>query len=960
MKKSILHYIAESLSQQNINFVFPSAIPAQFWAQAAAVYTGKAVGINRFIAWDIFKAETLSEKQQDLYPANSALRMMFAGNLLRENKEALARSAPLFHEIIKPEYADTYESFVSSVAGMLSHLDVFIRRLNDKPVSHNAYFDDLQEIHAKYKDFLLKNNFYESSWNRVPFHDSGKTWMLFFPELADDWHEYENELACAAGKSSAKIIIVPLSEIAESVPWSSYQRETFPDAQNILESYKNKQLIFSSFKEEIPWLVLTVKKLLGCGILPEDIAVSVPSLPDIFEQIALECKIQDVPVSIRQGKPLSNHTGGRIFTALRNCPSSRWSFASLKNLLLDKSLPWKEKNNIDELMDFGLRYRCVMGYQDRGKEIDVWEKSFNRAWPPDAEKRISIDTIKKFYSKLKKDIISITEAKSFSEIKTRWHVFEDAYLCKEEIHEDVNKVMARIIRALDELIDVEEKIGTIKIEKPYAVFLNYICDIEYVFQKDNGGVPVYNYRAAAGINPLVHFFINMNQDDATAKGSSVSFLREDRQRMLGFSDHDLSSDFIFAYKLSGLFPVFSVSKQTQNGPAVSHRMLSEHLHEELQMDNPVRDNPYLVELKIAQGIFSNMNCNGNQSTLFEENSGPSEIQRLSYSRYQTFSLEPFQEDIRNNPFGNSEIAELLKERLSKKNDDVRISPSDINAFITCPFRWMLQSGLKIREKQTEIETIDQRDLGILYHRILERFFLRIKEEENRFRAEHLSLYKKYIEEETDIALREARNREGAFQEPVFEMLRERINAALMQYLELDAENLNGCIIIGSEQPLRRKFYGIETALSGISDLAAEDENGNTILTDYKTGVMPLVSELLAEDDETFPRDMQMAAYISMIEDSGKTIVKTARFYSLDNRKFQQVVSENPPKKSSAKLPVERSSYQKEVEDVEIIFREMIDCMNAGKFFVPPPKERYVCNECKVSSVCRIPFSGGGL
>jgi ATP-dependent helicase/DNAse subunit B len=381
-------------------------------------------------------------------------------------------------------------------------------------------------------------------------------------------------------------------------------------------------------------------------------------------------------------------------------------------------------------------------------------------------------------------------------------------------------------------------------------------------------------------------------------------------------------------------------------------MLGEHLHEELVIERSVLKDSYLMELEIAQGIVSDNSCT-------ENNISPSELQHLAFSCYQTFSLEPIQDDIRNASFKEPELIHLMKERLSHKGDDKRLSPSDINQFVKCPFRWMLQSGLKIREKQTEIETIDQRDLGKLYHRILEKFFLRIKNEDGRFHANHLPLYKEYIQEETDNALREAKNKEGAFQESVFAMLRERICSALNHYLEEDAETLNACIVIGPEQPLRKTFHGIDTALSGISDLIVEDANQNTILTDYKTGIMPSASELLAEDDE-LPLDMQMAAYINMIEDSEKTIVKTARFYSLDKRRFQEVISENKKTRSNAKLPVERTMYQKEIDDVEIVFRQIIDQMNTGEYFVPPERERYFCNECKVSSVCRIPFSGGGL
>ena len=955
MKKSVLTYIAEYIHNRDITFVFPSAIPALFWAEASAVRLGIPLGIDRFTAWDIFKAETLSVRQKNQHAANSAVRTVFAGNLLKQNKESQGRGDGLFQELISPAYADNYESFIPSISRMLPQLDTFARHLEDRPDLSVPYFEDIRKIHEKYRAFLGNHGFYEAAWNRAPFNSRGKTWLLFFPELADDWKEYEQELADMALGGSGSIIIVPLEELSGACPLSAGQEQLLPGIQEILGSYQEKQVIFSSIKDEFLWLALTIRNLLDAGAAPGDIAISVPGLPENFERLALEFRMRDVPVSIRQGKPLSSHTGGRIFAALGNCSSSRWSYAALKSLLMDKSLPWKDEAVIDELMEFGLKYRCMSGYRDQGREVDVWERSFDRAADPDTDKAVPLDAIKTFYHELKQDITKITGAGNFSGIKNAWLQFEEKYLIKELIHGDVDKVMARVIRALDELIDAEEKLGNSMLEKPYLVFQNYIREIEYVFQPGTGGVPVYNYRAAAGISPLVHFIINMNQDDATAKGNSISFLREDRLGILGLSDQDLSSHFVRAYKLSGFFPVFSASRQTLTGPAIPHRMLTEHLARgELALDDSLLrglGDPYRTELDVARGTGSS----GDPSW-----AGPTGMQRRAYSYYHTLAMEPFQDDIRDRPLADRDLIDILQLKLSDKKGDRRISPSDINEFLKCPFRWMLQSGLKVREKQTEIETIDQRDLGTLYHRILERFFNRIKAEHTRFRAEDLPRYMEYIREETGTALEEARLKEGAFQAPVFEMLRERILSALSQYLDLDAETLNGCSVVGPEQPLRREFENIPIALAGISDLVMRDDEGNTILTDFKTGVMPSTGELRAENPGEEPLNIQIAAYISMIEKFGRTKVRTARFYSLDNRTFKEVVSEKKPSKSNLKLPVTREEYQKEVEDAERAFRRLAEKMDAGEFMVPPPNKRLFCNECRVSSVCRIPYSGGDI
>jgi len=53
---TIAETILQRLDDRSAYFVFPSAVPASFWAQRAAETTGKPVALERFIAWDDFKA----------------------------------------------------------------------------------------------------------------------------------------------------------------------------------------------------------------------------------------------------------------------------------------------------------------------------------------------------------------------------------------------------------------------------------------------------------------------------------------------------------------------------------------------------------------------------------------------------------------------------------------------------------------------------------------------------------------------------------------------------------------------------------------------------------------------------------------------------------------------------------------------------------------------------------------
>ena len=330
-------------------------------------------------------------------------------------------------------------------------------------------------------------------------------------------------------------------------------------------------------------------------------------------------------------------------------------------------------------------------------------------------------------------------------------------------------------------------------------------------------------------------------------------------------------------------------------------------------------------------------------------------------------------DLRKKPVPEEPLRTALAERLGSGNitclshgapGEPRVSPTYLNEYHACPFKWALERGLLIKEKQTEIKTIDQRELGSLYHRILQRLFTRIKTETGRFLPENLPAYKEYLREEIGFALEEARRREGAFQESIYAMLEPRITAALDDYLDHDLPALADAKILGAEYPLRKAYGPEDPLLAGTTDLALEDPEGGLTLTDFKAGGIPS-KKALASQEGNPPGDLQMAAYIAMIEDrenrenrenrngGGEKTVRTARFYSIDNRRVCSVVSEREEKESKR---LSRASYENEVAAVGLMVGALGDAMKKGAYMVPPKADPGRCEDCAVSSVCRIPFS----
>jgi RecB family exonuclease len=610
----------------------------------------------------------------------------------------------------------------------------------------------------------------------------------------------------------------------------------------------------------------------------------------------------------------------------------------------------------------------MSGFIEKQQEIDVWERTFTRHAKKKEEEKIAgllISEIARFYHALKQAVLSLVNARNFAELLQQWDQFKAEYFGDSFMHHDIKSILDKIILVLEDLVDLEKQfpglsVGTGAEGTAFQIFLAYIQEKQGICQLESQGIPVYEYQAGAGIGSTIHFIINMNQEDAALlQDEESSFLREDRKKLLGIVDHDLSAEFIRVYALSVSFPVFTVSTRTFTGPVVPHCRLQALLGEPVYLDvSEVPADPYRVETELAAG---------HSSGLALSNVYPSEIQKQGWKALEILRQFPLAGDLRIRAIQDAGLRSAVQERLGIPKSAqthkkvLKIAPTDLNEYLECPFKWALKRGLGIREKQTEIKPIDQKELGILYHRIVERLFKQIQQEHSSFRAEDVPVYKTYLKEATDVVLTEAQSSEGAFQESIYAMLRRRIIAALTDYLEAEQDSLAGAVILGTEYGLKKTYTGIQAVLTGKADLVLKYPGGGFILTDFKTGNMPEAKELRAGTN-AIPQNVQMAAYINMLEHTktdtyGNALeqVKIARFYSIDNRRFRSVVLEESPKKKDIKP---RIDYDTEVMAVDTVFATVIKAMEQGAYLTPENPDRAVCAQCDVSSVCRIPFIGG--
>lgn len=954
--RPLIDFVLERLPDRACRFVFPSAVAARARAREAALASGGPVDAERFLAWDDFKAATLAAERIGLVPANSAARSIFSASLLAENARAAAAGKPLFRELVDPDHARDYAPFVASLARTLPALDGVLRRAagadgagtaaagGSSVAAADPYFADLAAARSRYAAFLEQNALFEPAWDRVPFRRGPSSWVLFLPELAEDWDQYEDELSRAAG-----VEIVPLAALAPPAP--------DPASASVAGGAAGRLVEFPDADAELRWVAGAIRRLLDSGACESrDVAVTVPRLSDYEGRLLEAFRVRDVPADLRAGKSILDHPAGRLFAALAACPSTRWSFRALKDLLLDAAFPWKDPGAASALIEFGLRYRCVSGYPEDGAEVDVWERSFERFRGREDEIRLPVAMIAAFYRKLKRDVRAVVGAKTFAALRESLLMFKTNHFDESRLDPASDALFARALVELSDLSATELRLRGTTVEDPYGLFRTHLRGVSYVYQGAASGVAVYDYRVSAGISPKVHFVLNATQDALTVRADPAPFLREDRKLLARLGDRDLSGAFVEAYALSGGAVVFTSAARSFSGPAQPHRALSDERFK-AGPDARAFGEGY-DPLAVEAGLLS-----GAPGVRAEDGPPPSAAQRAGLEAWTARSAGAQPLDLRRDPAGDPALAAALRTKLSKAADPdgrgPRVSPTDLSEFLACPFSWLLRRGLSVRERDAEIATVDQRDLGILYHRILERFFKAVAADGPRFRAERLDSYKALLDAEIDAALAEAAAGEGAFQESVYAMLRNRIGAALRAYLDADASRLDGRAVVGAELPLRKDYSDLAVALSGVCDLALRADDGSLEIVDFKTGRMPRAADL-APDETGALGDLQAACYAAMAEARGDgEKVAAARFYSIDDREFRVVLDEaGAEARKRGPLPLSRDEFEPCLAAVDEAVQAAAGALEGGAYPVPPPRDRSACPACRVQAVCRIRFAGG--
>ena len=943
----IADVLKENLKHKDTIFVFSTDVALVSWAewcvknpQASGV---KAVALERFIAWDTFKEKYAVAKESGRHAVPAVLRKVFVRNLIEENAAGVRSGKPIFKSIVNPQFADDADSFADWIAKNLPLLktwyEKFSRYASDHPEAADDEDEDYLTLYRRYVDFLGESMF-EPAWLMPCFTEERKKFIIFYPEQLEDFDEYEAVFAAVENITS---YVLPEKEVHTGEVF------VYPDART-----------------ELRRTALCIRNIVGKSggeLSYEDIALHVPELETYRPYIERELANYRIPFVVRSGERFTVGSAGSIFEDIDECRKNNYSYDSVRRLVLDGRVPWKNKALNESLVREGNRLHCICNYGEK----DVWLEALGKSGKSERELEL--------YKRLKKSIEAVTGTKSFEGLRTAWLIFKNEFLSDDEFSIEANNILGRCIAELETLVAIEkdyiEPLG-LKLRSPFSFFINELRSKTYRPQDTLSGVSVFDYKVAACAAYPVNIVINCTQDALTVVRKPLGFLTTQKRRALGIRDSDAASTaFIRLYgkfnNAGGARSVFSCSEQTFSGFAIPHTYFN---------IAPVEKNHTPFDELDADDFILN-----ERKWFLSESDAPralSDLQKAQYENWKAssdFSLNtPCAQSV---DTGVKKIIDyVLKERRTlngSSSEDasvVKITQSDMRDFFPCPRKWLFKSVVKLREDSLDASLFEKYDQGNINHKILELLFksfdtLPVTSEDETF-GERENAIRKLIKEKTGeairdksfdfyqspIALRVLEAQSGKFEKIIIDFLHEFCK---------QGKGFGGCRVVSTEASCEAWESGKRYKYFGKIDCVLSDDAGRIIIVDYKNTVPPSIASCRADETTGTLKNFQCAMYVTLWNLADPVKVDKMVFCSIKNAGDNTVVIDYGDDK---KLPESYAPTLSVFDRYASLFYETVENGNPeplrgvrhGDDALIVPDVYTDCMACDFKTICRTAYT----
>jgi RecB family exonuclease len=907
----VFERIRERVDDPDTTFVFPSELTARFWCRRALHFCKhRSISTRRFLSWDQFKDNCLSYPSPGR-PVNRALRLLFLYRLLEANSRA-----PHLRQIIPPRYAEQPRIFLEPLQRLLPVLHRLAAVRNHWPRFSRDKLKDLEDLHASYRAFLRRSQLYEPSYQRPRFSPGRISYILFFPELIEDYGEFADAL-------SDRVDLMPIPERVRQ--GTSLQ-------------------MFQTLPEEIRAAIRKCADLLDNGVDPQQIILTVGQLRKIEPELRREAELYGLPLQLHLGRPLSEFPQVLMFQKAYTAAESSFSLNTMKALLLCRAIPWKQETLCRALMRLALDGRIV----GSAASADHWARSIESARRNGNPRALPLSRISGFYSTLKHQLIRLETANTFGELKSYLVCFAADFFDLRLLDDEEMKIFQFAMDTLDELEQADDLIAEEAEESTaggaeardwhrpvFPIWWQYLAQRLYVPGRYGAGISVYPFRVSGGMEPEHHIVINASQAATEHTIRRYPFLKLHEEQNLSDVQRDLASDHLKLYSHSGIEVLFSYARR-------------DYQRTNLPPPRFLAQNVPIIEINAADpGDAYELE----RRAWIRGTSFPlQQIQKLGYEAASIGALGIKEIDATRQNLKDERLILALGQRLRDEEGRLRISATALERFGLCPLQFLWEHLLQLRAEDYAPSMIDPIDFGVLLHRGLEQFFSWVLSDEGEgsgaLSANRRDMYRKRLERIATRICSDYRRRNPALLEPIAAEIRRRVEEQILAFLDVELEVMGEERVEGTEVSLRARAPEIDTVLMGTIDRMSRNPDGYTLI-DYKKKAVPTRRDLFSPQAVS----VQMPFYIHLMELNGRTVTRAA-YYSFENKRYSFVCGGGKSNMATAE------QIRRSVEAVQQRIIDMRERICAGDYRIANAPLSG-CSRCRLQEICRSSYSANG-
>lgn len=850
--------------------VFPTEAAARSYLVDYALHSrNQAILSDRAISFDTFRAMFL-QREADLAPSNSLIRSLFVHQVLEQG-------LPLT-SLMNPLYPEARNRFLSYIASILPSL----KQACDEEVLSRLEPDmqrDLILLYQQYQQFLAGNALFEPRYAE--------------PSLPPDWDDSQRYCILFCDTiSGSKALYASLGE-----PSWLCMRPTPATDLPVME-------VFGNHVMEIRTTLRRIRSLLARDVPAHSIVIGCAESHILLPVLQEEAALYDIPLVIREGRQALQYPSGRFLSGLQEVYDDQFSLESLKSLLLDPGIPYKDQALHHRFLARAVDKSIVHGsLKMKDQFTEMLKDSELRSW----------------YRSLKQSIVDIVTASDIEMLRRKLNHFQDTYFRAEQWRgtEDED-VYSFCLDAIDHIKAAMEKCSLSTYPNIFSYLLSYLQTKLYVPQQHTEGIAVYAWPQAAPLIADHLFVLGLDGEAAATIERPLAFLPAQIDEEVRRQVDTTKATLLCACMGDGSVTLSCHSMRYEGHLLPPSLFLEEDaLLYHSQSPNLCED-PYLAELELY-----NKKREGAASAL------PSQERFFLQARKTSLLLR--RDDYTRHPIPKNLVSQFKEVHSGRAI--LELSPTKIDLFDRCPYAFLAHYLYKVTKEEYDVERVDHLMIGNLLHLVYQRFFSEIVD----FDPALLGRYRDRLAALFDGVLTELYGSEGptpSIRSWIVASYRESVAAILEQEAKLFSHTRS----IRFEQELAYEMGDLylHGRIDRIICLDPPDGKRYAVI-DYKKGEAPMTKLKTPLDS------YQLPLYRNLVEEVLDAHTSVAAYYNVKEGRYRYLWTDENS---------EEALLGDELLSVRL--SSLAESVDAGQFMATPSKKH--CSGCDYRSLCRRRFA----